>query len=199
MKKKFKRLLCMLLLMCLCFSEVVISPNVNTTISEAKKKKNKYKNYPKEKKVKVGGGYCWINKYSKPFLKYVSWNKEKKRLEFNYTGKDRVIHIPTGHILINKFNSDEYAFNETIEEIHVYDVLNFWTQGTYFSSEGDYNYYCVFYQCKNLKKMSIMYSCRFAEGTGPTVANNGTWVYQEWSNHPKTTLWKKDERIPINY
>ena len=198
MKKRLKRLLCVLLLMCLCFSEVVISPNVNTTISEAKKK-NKYKNYPKEKKVKVGGGYCRVNKYSKPFLKYVSWNKETKQLEFNYTGNDKVIHIPTGPILINKFNSDEYAFNDTIEEIHLYNALNFWMIGTYFSSEGDYNYYSVFYQCKNLKKMSIIFKSRFAEGTGPTITNNGTWLYREWNSHPKTTLWKKDERIPINY
>lgn len=196
MKKRFKRLLCVLLLMCLCFSEVVISPNVNTTISEAKKKK-KYP-YIKDIEVKFGDEYCLVNKYSKPFLKYVSWNKEAKRVDFDYTGSDRVIHLPNGPICINSF-APGWSFNETVEEIYIYNSLNSWAEGDYFSEEGDDQWYSCFYQCKNLKKVHVIYTNSYFEKWGPQVNKKGTWLYRNWRSYPRTTFWKKDERIPINY
>ena len=200
MEKRTKKLFCLLLLMCLCFSEVIISPTVNTTVSEAKKKKkkDKYANYPKEWKYYVDNKhYVYINKYSKSFTKYLSYNKMAKEIQFNYTGNDEIVHLPAGLFRIKSFAPKVSEFNTSIKKICMYDSFSKWNEATYFSREGDRNWYTVFYQCANLEKIQITWSNELSEQYLPHTNADGTWLYDSWNNGVTSTFWKYGERIPI--
>ena len=192
MKKRFKRLLCVLLLMCLCFSEVVVSPNVNTTISEAKKK-----NTDQFKIKKIGKGRCLYCKKSKPFLKYLSWNADRERVEFDYTGDDEVIYIPGGPVFIKNFRKPGEKFNDRIKKIYLCPSFTGWTEGCYF--DNDTNWYSVFYTCSNLERVYNYNPEKRNLYWHPQATKDGTYLFFDWhGRRPIENIWKYGERLPAN-
>ena len=183
----------MLLLMCLCFSEVVISPNVNTTISEAKKKKKT----DQFKIKKIGKGRCLYCKKSKPFLKYLSWNEKDKLVEFDYTGDDEVIYIPGGPVFIKNFRKPGEKFNDRIKKIYLCPSFTGWSEGHYF--DNDSNWYSVFYTCSNLERIYNYNPDKCNLYWQPQATKDGTYLFFDWHGRRSIeNIWKYGERLPAN-
>ena len=115
------------------------------------------------------------------FQQYV--HEEYGHVTFRYTGTGHsVIVVPEGVEKIAGFAQGLTTFNDEITTIYLPSTLKTIYDVQLFKDEGDYNYYAIFYQCRNLQNVY---------GGSYSYITHGSYIERSY-NH--VMVWSNSER-----